>query len=176
MMSILDPNTISAEEFSKIIDVREPDEFLQEHIPGSRNIPLGQITQAAAQLRGQSVILSCRSGRRAEQAKSILEAQGCRNLLLLAGGLSGWKGAKKPTTSLKKGYSIMQQVQMVAGTMILLGSFVKTLWFLAPLAGLGLLTAGLTNTCMMATLLSRMPWNRIPKEGDGCSTGNCSLP
>jgi rhodanese-related sulfurtransferase len=175
MMSILAPHSISAEDIPKIIDVREPDEFLQEHIPGSRNIPLSQIAQAAAQLQGQSVILSCRSGKRAAQAKSILEAQGCSNLSLLEGGILGWKAAKKPTTCLKKGYSIMQQVQIIAGTMILLGSFVKPLWFLAPLAGFGLLTAGLTNTCMMATLLSCMPWNKIPNGGDNCSTGNCSL-
>lgn len=180
-MSLIHPKDIM--ETSHIVDVRNPDEFSQEHIPGSRNIPLAQIGTYAKQLHHASVILTCRSGRRAAEAKAFLEAQGCTDLSLLAGGLQGWKAAGYPSQSFKKGYSLTQQVQMITGSMILVGAFVKPLWFLAPLAGIGLLTAGLTNTCLMAAILSKMPWNRLPGNGvgacatktgvaDHCSTGD----
>ncbi len=165
------PNPIEKSPDPQIIDVREADEFLQEHIPGSRNIPLGRLQLEAGTLSGQPVILTCRSGNRARQAMAILQAEGIAEVSLLEGGLLGWKKAGKPTRSLKTGYSIMQQVQMVAGAMILAGSFIKPVWFLAPLAGFGLFTAGLTNTCLMASVLSRMPWNRQP----GVQPGHCSL-
>lgn len=161
---------------TRIVDVRSPDEYLQEHIPGSRNIPMDTLGDQLSHFKDAPVILACRTGRRAAEAQAFLEAQGCTRISVLEGGLQGWKLAGKPTRSLKKGPSIMQQVQIIAGSLILIGSFCKPLWFLAPLAGFGLLTAGLTNTCLMASILSRMPWNRMPKSlADGCSTENCSL-
>lgn len=173
-MTLLSPQEI--QDPSQIIDVRNPDEYMQEHIPGSRNIPLDQIGTQVNQLKGQVVILSCRTGRRAVEAKNFLEAQGCTNVSILENGLQGWKSAGKLTQSFKKGYSIMQQVQMIAGSMILIGLVFKSLWFLALLAGFGLLMAGLTNTCLMASLLSKMPWNRLPGNQSGhCSTRNISL-
>lgn len=159
-MSPLTPKDIP--DTGQIVDVRSPDEFMLEHIEGSRNIPLEELLLKATELEKQTIILSCRTGRRAKEAQALLEAQGCRHIDLLEGGLHGWKAAGKPTRSLKKGVSIMRQVQIVAGSLILIGSFVKSLWFLAPLAGFGLLVAGLTNTCLMASILSKMSWNRLP--------------
>lgn len=158
-MDTVRPTDIQPSHHPQIVDVREPDEFWQEHIPGSRNIPFGKLDKTASELADSPVILTCRSGRRAAEAKAILESRGCVNVQLLEGGLLGWKAAKKTTRSIKKGFSIMQQVQIIAGCMILAGVFIKPLWFLAPLAGFGLLTAGLTNTCLMASVLGRMPWN-----------------
>lgn len=172
-MTVLNPEEIT--ETALLVDVRNPDEFLQEHIPGSQNIPLDRIGTQIGQLKNQPVILTCRTGRRAAEAKVFLEAQGCREISLLAGGLQGWKSSGKPTRSLKKGYSIMQQVQIAVGCMILTGSFYEPLWFLAPLAGFGLLIAGLTNTCMMASVLSKMPWNRMP-DGMSVSCSRSSIP
>jgi hypothetical protein len=48
-------------------------------------------------------------------------------------------------------------------------------WFLAAIGGVaaGLLFAGLTGICALATLLSKMPWNRAPlaKAPASCSVG-----
>ncbi len=61
--------------------------------------------------------------------------------------------------------SLLRQAQLVAGTMALLGFLLGT--FVAPgfhvlsgVVGLGLLHAGLSGRCGMATLLGRLPWNR----------------
>lgn len=61
--------------------------------------------------------------------------------------------------------SLLRQAQLVAGAMALLGFLLGT--FVAPgfhvlsgVVGLGLLHAGLSGRCGMATLLGRLPWNR----------------
>jgi len=167
-MTILKPADI--QETSSIVDVRTPQEFLQEHIPGSRNIPLDQICNYATELSNQSIILSCRSGMRASEAKHQLETLGCQDIGLLDGGLMAWKDAGKLTISLSQGLSVMQQVQITVGSMILIGSFYKPLWFLAPMAGFGLLIAGLTNTCMLALVMATMPWNQ--SKSSTCSLEN----
>jgi len=163
MTLIIQAKAISTDEIPLIVDVRTQEEYLQEHIPGSQNIPLDQLSGAVAQLRSQAkVIVSCRSGNRAGQACSQLEQLGLPNLQLLEGGLIGWKEAKRETVSLKKGLTILQQVQIIVGVMVLTGTFYQPLWLLAPIAGAGMLIAGLTNTCMMAVVLGKLPWNKVP--------------
>jgi hypothetical protein len=61
---------------------------------------------------------------------------------------------------------IMRQVQMIAGSLVLVGvvaGVLATPWALALSAfvGGGLLFAGASGWCGMAKLLGRMPWNRI---------------
>jgi len=78
-MSIQDiihqPNT-------RIIDVREPFEFEEEHIAGALNIPLNQIPAHAEEIRKfhSPVVLYCRSGNRSGMALRLLNSQGIENL------------------------------------------------------------------------------------------------
>jgi hypothetical protein len=60
---------------------------------------------------------------------------------------------------------IMRQVQIAAGSLVLLGVVLAVLvspWFMALSAfvGAGLIVAGVTGFCGMANLLLHMPWNR----------------
>ena len=62
--------------------------------------------------------------------------------------------------------SIMRQVQITAGSLVLLGLVLAVLinpWFaaLSAFVGAGLTQAGITGTCAMASLLKHMPWNRV---------------
>jgi phage shock protein E len=61
-----------------IIDVRTPQEFDGGNIKGSKNIPLGQIAQRAADLKEKNVpiICVCASGMRSGNACSILKKAG----------------------------------------------------------------------------------------------------
>jgi len=59
----------------------------------------------------------------------------------------------------------MRQVQIVAGSLALTGALLAWLvspWFIAlsGFVGAGLLFAGITDTCMMALLLAKLPYNR----------------
>ena len=63
----------------------------------------------------------------------------------------------------------MQQVQIAAGSLILLGltlsQTVAPAWIALPwFVGAGLTFAGLTGFCGMARLLAAMPWNRLPDQ------------
>lgn len=169
-MSQLPVKDVENHQIQHIIDVRTADEYARESIAGTRNIPLALLYQSAQSLPKDSpIILSCRTGRRAAEAYQLLSQLGFGHLQILEGGLEGWKRAGRPIFTQGHRFSIMQQVQMIAGALILLGSFYKPLWFIAPIVGLGLLVAGVTNTCLMATVLSKMPWNRIPGSSAHCS-------
>ncbi|WFE68429.1 rhodanese-like domain-containing protein [Thiomicrospira sp. R3] len=62
----------------QLVDVRTPQEFMMEPIPGSINIPLHEIDQVAAQKLNKSlpVVVFCRSGQRSYMAQQILMGQG----------------------------------------------------------------------------------------------------
>jgi hypothetical protein len=61
----------------------------------------------------------------------------------------------------------MRQVQIAAGSMVVLGVVLGALvspwlYLLAGFVGAGLVFAGITGTCGLARLLRVMPWNRGP--------------
>lgn len=59
-----------------VVDVRSPQEFQGGHFKGSKNIPLSSLGTKVSKLKGKQVILVCRSGARAGQAKSLLSQKG----------------------------------------------------------------------------------------------------
>ncbi len=66
---------------AKIIDVRTPGEYQSGHIPGSINIPLNELPGKLQQLdKSKPVITCCASGMRSGSAKSLLVANGFRDV------------------------------------------------------------------------------------------------
>lgn len=95
--------TISAEELQQkialnekvnLIDVREPHENAEFNIGGTL-LPLGKIQTMQIDdiedLRGEEVIIYCRSGVRSSQAAMMLEQFGFTNVFNLTGGMIAWK-------------------------------------------------------------------------------------
>ena len=85
-----------------IIDVRTPDEYNQGHIAGAINVSHDTIEDNLATLakyKSNSVVVYCRSGRRAAFAESILSENGFKNLQHLTGDMNGWLKAKLPVVS-----------------------------------------------------------------------------
>ena len=76
-----------------VLDVREPDEFDGWNIPGSVNVPLGDILAGAsvAAAPDASVVTVCASGSRSEMARQVLARRGVR-ALNLSGGMVAWNG------------------------------------------------------------------------------------
>jgi rhodanese-related sulfurtransferase len=149
-----------------VVDVREPDEYKAGHIPGSKNIPLGRVSQQTlSALKDKQIVFHCQSGVRS--SKACDEALKCldSDILNLAGGISEWKKAGGEIKKQGCRFSIMQQVQIMVGSMVLLGillsqSHVEEWIYLSGFFGAGLLFAGLTGWCGMAKLLSAIPWNK----------------
>ncbi len=153
-----------------VLDVRTSAEFLGAHIPGSTNIPLGDIRRRAfAALGGgrvERIALVCQTGQRAAAACPELRKSGILgDLHVLDGGLASWREAGLPVTRGKRVVSLERQVRIVAGSLIvfcvLLGFFLHPGFYgLAACLGAGLIFSGVTDTCGVAMILAKMPWNR----------------
>lgn len=173
------PESVSPQEAKRLIDqgavlidIREPAEYLREHILNARSLPLNDIMagKTVGGTERQPIIFHCLSGgRTAQNANALVEAASPAPALLMAGGINAWKSAGLPTIEDKKQpLPIMRQVQIVAGTLILTGVVLgyttdSRLFLLSGLVGAGLLFAGVSGFCGMASLLLKMPWNRPDK-------------
>ena len=83
----------------QIIDVRSPEEFAAGHVKGAINIPFDQIEQhqnLLNTLKPRTLVVYCRSGRRAGIFEKTLKEKGF-NLLHLSGDMNAWQAAKLPT-------------------------------------------------------------------------------
>ncbi len=169
--SVIDVQTLAQlrqQDVITLIDVREPLEFVGEHIPGAQSFPLSQFnSRQIPQQEGKLIALYCQSGNRSGQVLQRLQAAGFKDVVHLQGGLPTWKQAGLPTIkSTKVPISLMRQVQIVAGSLVLtgtlLGAFVAPAFLLlSGFVGAGLLFAGASGTCMMANLLAKLPYNQV---------------
>lgn len=77
-----------------VIDVREPREFAQGHVPGSKLIPLPALLDDLSQApHDRPVVLVCRGGRRSALAAAGLRDAGHPNAAALEGGMVAWEAA-----------------------------------------------------------------------------------
>jgi rhodanese-related sulfurtransferase len=149
-----------------LVDVRTPGEFHSERIANSKNIPLDEFEEHIDSLaEHDNLVLVCASGNRAGKACQMMAN---RNLdaFVLKDGLKGWRNARRQVEKSQSGaISLERQVRIVAGTLAatggLLALFVNPYWAAVPtFVGCGLVFAGVTDTCGMAMLLARLPYNR----------------
>ncbi|HCW0181963.1 TPA: rhodanese family protein [Citrobacter freundii] len=154
---------------AKLIDIRDADEYLHEHIPEAHLAPLSTLEHGAlpANLRAEKIIFHCQSGKRTQNAATKLSALAAPSQVwLLEGGIDGWKSAGLPVAKdSSQPLPLMRQVQIAAGSLalfgVILGYAVNSVFFLlSGFVGAGLILAGVTGFCGMARLLDIMPWNR----------------
>jgi rhodanese-related sulfurtransferase len=83
-----------------MLDVRQPEEWNEFHVPDSTLIPLGELASHVNELpRDQEIVIVCRSGNRSAQGRDILLEAGFTRVTSMAGGLTQWKAAGYPTVS-----------------------------------------------------------------------------
>lgn len=158
---------LMAEKGAQLVDIREPMEHARESIPGAKLVPLSQMNGETFGKDCHVVIFHCQGGMRTAANADKLAACGAPDVYLLKGGLAGWKEAGLPTSlDRSKPVELQRQVQIAAGSLVLLGLFLAASvspWFVAISAfvGSGLVFAGVSGWCGMARLLSLMPWNRV---------------
>ena len=153
-----------------LFDVRERDEFAAEQVPGSELVPLSTFDAAALSSRIHSAqkkaLLMCRSGGRSSDALARLKSAAAVEAYSVSGGIIAWKAAGYDVRQIKRApISIMRQVQIAAGSMVLIGIVLgETVspWYrvLSAFFGGGLVFAGVSGTCGLAAVLSLMPWNK----------------
>ncbi len=150
-----------------VIDVRTPAEFTAANIEGAKNVPLDKlmedpfITDLDAK---QKVVLICSAGKRAAQAKTQLASIGLENTEIMAGGMEAWQAAELACNTGEEIMSLDCQMRIAAGFMIIVGTMLGVFahpgfFAITMVVGLGLIYSGVTDTCAMANLLAKMPWN-----------------
>lgn len=151
-----------------LVDIREPDEFARSHVKGAQSQPLSTWEKAHLTIDPDAdVIFTCRSGMRTAGACDRLAARVNGDAFVLDGGLDAWAKAGLPVeTNADAPMEIMRQVQIAAGSLVLigvvLGFLVAPAWFaLSGFVGAGLTFAGVSGFCGMARLLMLAPWNRV---------------
>ena len=162
---------ISEDPSIRVLDVRTGGEFDGVHIPGSYNVPIDTLSEHARDLASveHPVVLVCKSGARADQARTKLSNAGKQKLHLLDGGLDAWlaDGGDSVRGS-SETWAMDRQVRLVAGSIslvgILLSIFVPKAKWLAGGVATGLTFSAVSNTCAMGNALGRLPYNK----GRGC--------
>jgi len=156
-------------EGAMLVDIRERDEYVREHIEGARHHAVSMLDRASPAQPGDEVLVfHCKSGARTKANAERIAAtlpEGIQTYIL-EGGIDAWKKAGLPVRlDRSQPISTMRQVQIVAGSMVLLGAILGTLvapgfYALSAFVGAGLVFAGVTGFCGMAKMLAVMPWNR----------------
>lgn len=87
----------------RLVDVREPDEFVGAlgHISGATLVPLATVEAAASSWApGEPLVIVCRSGGRSGKAALALEARGFSRVVSMKGGMLQWEQLKLPVERL----------------------------------------------------------------------------
>jgi rhodanese-related sulfurtransferase len=80
---------LDGDEETALIDVREPAEFFEAHVPGAVLIPMGQLPSRLEELpRDRTVYVICRSGNRSGAMGPLLDAHGFDSVNVVGGTLA----------------------------------------------------------------------------------------
>lgn len=160
---------LDSQQHVDLVDVRTPAEFREVHATIARNVPLDsidpkQVMESRNGTSDQPLYLICRSGNRSSNACQKFIDAGYTNVVSVDGGTSAWDEAGLPVERGKKAISLERQVRITAGALVLIGALLSfwSIWFaiLPAFIGAGLMFAGITDTCGMAMMLAKMPWNQ----------------
>ncbi|MDQ2741059.1 MAG: MBL fold metallo-hydrolase [Chloroflexota bacterium] len=82
---------------SLLLDVREPEEYAQGHIPGAVNLPQADLATSLARIpRDRQIYSICWSGARSLRAAQFLKQMGYQSIVSVRGGTSAWLESGRP--------------------------------------------------------------------------------
>ena len=116
----------------RLIDIRETDEYAEIDIPGSHLIPLSIIARHPlkdADAPDKPIVFFCRSGNRTAKAEDLLgKLAGGVDAYKLDGGILAWEKAGLPVERGSSAIPLFRQIQIAAGSLVLLGTIVGSFW------------------------------------------------
>lgn len=160
----------------ELIDVRTPAEYRDCHAISARNVQfdspeLQEIMEDAS--RETPLYIICQSGIRAQKVCEKFNTINNSQIVNVEGGTQAWQEAGLPVVRGRKTLSLERQVRITVGTLVLVGTVLG--WLVHPaftglvaFVGVGLVFSGITDSCAMAMLLTKMPWNQVSQE---CENG-----
>ena len=152
-----------------LIDIREADEHVREHIPGARHHALSRIDAESPVRAGDEVLVfHCRSGARTQGHAARLSAAANCEAYILDGGLDAWKKAGLPVAfDRSQPIDIIRQVQIAAGSSGTDGHIAR------DIPGARLLCAlGLCRRWIDVRRHHRLLWNGAPAGADALESPN----
>lgn len=164
-----------------VVDVSTPVEFREIHLPDACNLPIGS-PDLDAFMAGRvgtdcdPVYINCRGGVR--NVKACAQYPDA-NLVCIDGGTRRWMELGLPVIRDRSVISLDRQVRIVSGGIVAVASVLALTvhpYFavVSAAVGAGLVTAGVTNSCAMATALTKMPWNRRAASPRGTASESFS--
>lgn len=81
-----------------VLDVRNPDEYLEAHVPGAVLLPLGELGERWQEVPEGDILVICKSGGRSARAVQALNEAG-RTTTNIAGGTDAWIAAGHPVAT-----------------------------------------------------------------------------
>ena len=81
---------------ARLVDVRERWEYIEGHIPGAENVPLGELPHRVDESGDRPLVLVCASGNRSGKAAKRLTKDGRSGVANLVGGTAGWAARGLP--------------------------------------------------------------------------------
>lgn len=92
----IDQLEAALEDGAYVLDVRNPDEYIEKHVPGVVLIPLGEVEARADEVpTDRQVWVICAAGARSMKAATFLREKGV-DAVNVAGGTNAWAEAGKP--------------------------------------------------------------------------------
>lgn len=163
-----------------LVDVREPDEHRREHVAGAALHPSSAFSVSGfpAAVPGYRTLILCQWGNRATTVAAALRAAGRSDVSVIQGGIEAWQKAGLPCEVDRNApLPVVRQVMITVGILLLvftaLAATVSPLFLVGTgFLGAGLVFAGVTGICALASVLSKMPWNRATASA---SDANCHL-
>lgn len=84
---------------TRLLDVRQPDEYLATRVPGGQLLPLHELPGRLAEVPSDGeVLVICRSGARSARAVELLIEHGV-SAVNVSGGTNAWAASGRPTVS-----------------------------------------------------------------------------
>jgi rhodanese-related sulfurtransferase/rubrerythrin len=78
-----------------LLDVRQPEEYEAEHLPGAKLIPLAELGARLSELDPEKpAIVYCAIGGRSRVASQVLAGKGFKEVFNLSGGIKAWNSEK----------------------------------------------------------------------------------
>jgi rhodanese-related sulfurtransferase len=174
---------MTAANLAVLIDVREPAEFWEGHLPGAINLPSTQFNLVDYRAFGQQpILLICNSGSRVKQIASKLDPITFPHVFMLEAQMDDLNEAQAfgndsnelvalnagPIT----GWTVDRQFRMTLGLLLLtflLGYFLwSPLFLIIPtILCAGLIYTALIDRSYLRQGIAMLPWNRVKKQETG---------
>jgi rhodanese-related sulfurtransferase len=83
-----------------LLDVRTPEEWAAGHVQGATLVPLDALPGRLSDVpKDRQVVVMCRTGHRSAQGRDILLGAGYPSVTSMAGGITAWNAAGRPTVT-----------------------------------------------------------------------------